>query len=109
MGWAYDFIGDSQKAEEHFKLAEPFSPRRNEHLIYLAFHYDKLGNNEKVLETIDLMINGNKPNPFPSLAFLIEDRCYLNTSNFLNEYRERITKKMSEHTIDSESFTFDFK
>jgi hypothetical protein len=55
------------------------------------------------------MINGNKPNPFPSLAFLIEDRCYLNTSNFLNEYKERITKKMGEHVIDSESFTFDFK
>jgi hypothetical protein len=27
----------------------------------------------------------------------------------LNEYKERITKKMGEHVIDSESFTFDFK
>jgi tetratricopeptide (TPR) repeat protein len=109
MGWAYNFMGETQKAEEHFKLAGPFSPRRNEHFVYLAFHYENLGNYEKVLETIDLMCNPEKTNPFPDLAFLIEDRCYLNTSNFLNEYRESITKKMSEPVIDSESFTFDFK
>ena len=109
MGWAFDFMGETQKAEEHFKLAAPFSPRRNEHLIYLSFHYENLGNYEKVLDTLDLMINSGKSNPFPDLAFLIEDRCYLNTSNFLNEYKERITKKMGEHVIDSESFTFDFK
>jgi hypothetical protein len=78
-------------------------------LIYLSFHYENLGNYEKVLDTLDLMINSGKSNPFPDLAFLIEDRCYLNTSNFLNEYKERITKKMGEHVIDSESFTFDFK
>jgi hypothetical protein len=109
MSWAFDFIGEHQKAEEHFMLAEPFSPRRNEHLLYLAFHYENLGKYEKVLETIDLMAKPEKTNPFPDLAFLIEDRCYLNTSNFLNQYRETISNKMGEHIIDSESFTFDFK
>jgi len=109
MSWAFNFIGEHQKAEEHLILAEPFSPRRNEHLLYLAFHYENLGKYEKVLETIDLMAKPEKTNPFPDLAFLIEDRCYLNTSNFLNQYRETISNKMGEHIIDSESFTFDFK
>jgi len=64
---------------------------------------------DKVLETIDLMAIPERTNPFPDLAFLIEDRCYLNTSNFLNEFKEKITNKMGEHFINSESFTFDFK
>lgn len=109
MAWAYEFIGEHQKAEEHYQLAEPFSPRRNEHLMYAAFQYERLGKYEKVLEMVELMSKPGRNNPFPDLAFLVEDRCYLNTSNFLNEYKDNITKKMSEHVIDSESFTFDFK
>jgi hypothetical protein len=109
MSWALDFMGEHENAEENLKLAEPFSPRRNEHFLYLAFHYEKLGNFEKVLEMIDLMNKPERTNPFPDLAFLIEDRCYANTSNFLTEYKEKISNKMGEHIIDSESFTFDFK
>ena len=109
MGWAYEFIGDQQKAEESYKLAGQFSTRRNEHYLYLAFYYERLGMFDRVLETIDLMAIPERTNPFPDLAFLIEDRCYLNTSNFLNEFKEKITNKMGEHFINSESFTFDFK
>jgi len=109
MGWALDFIGEHQKAEEHFFLSQQFSPRRNEHFMYLAFSYEKLGKYEKVLEMIELMAKPERKNPFPELSFLVEDRCYLDTSNFLNEYKMNITNKMGEHVIDSESFTFDFK
>ena len=48
-------------------------------------------------------------NPFPNRTFLIEDRCYLNTSNFLKEYRERIERMINEPIIDLSSVNFDFK
>lgn len=109
MGWNYNFIGESDKAEEHFKLASQFSEGRNEHLLYLVFHYENLGKVEDAIGVIDSMMAPERKNPFPQKSFLIEDRAYYDTSNFLSEYRDRLTKKNEEHIIDSESFKFDFK
>ena len=55
------------------------------------------------------MCKPEKVNPFPNRTFLIENRAYLNTSNHLNEYREYIQRKMSEHRVNMDSVTFDFK
>jgi hypothetical protein len=48
-----------------------------------------------------------KVNPFPLRTFLIEDRCYLDSSNFLNEYKERLQSSSTEHIIDMESVKFE--
>ena len=48
-----------------------------------------------------------KVNPFPLRTFLIEDRCYLDSSNFLNEYKERLQSSSTEHTIDTTSVKFE--
>jgi tetratricopeptide (TPR) repeat protein len=108
MGWNYDFLNESDTAEQYFKLAGEFSDDRNENLIYLAFHYELRGRIKDALETIESMIKVGRKNPFPEKSFLIEDRAYVDTSNFLLEYRDFLIKKSEEHIIDSESFKFDF-
>jgi hypothetical protein len=55
------------------------------------------------------MIQPERVNPFPRFSFLIENRAYFDTSNFLAEMKERLERKLNEKIIDSESFYFDFK
>ena len=107
MGHAYNFIGDVAKAMDCYKKAELFCLGRNEHLLHLSGCLEKQNRYEEILPIIDVM--SKKDNPFPNRTFLIEDRCYLNTSNFLNEYRERIERMINEPIIDLSSINFDFK
>lgn len=109
MGWAYDFLGQYDKARESYILSGEFCDGRNEHLLYLAQHYENLAKYDLALETIEIMIDPKIKNPFPEKSFLIENRAYINTSNFLFEYKDRLLKRTQEHVIDSESFNFDFK
>ena len=107
MGHAYYFIGDITKSHKCFKDAELFCTSRNEHLMYLASYLEKEGRYEEILLLISEMVK--KPNPFPNRTFLIENRCYLDSSNFLNEYQEMIERKLNEPTMDLTSVTFDFE
>lgn len=109
MGHAYLFIGDNDKAKEHYLLAEQFQSERNEHLLYLCFFFEKLGNYQEVLDIINKMLQPEKINPYPKLSFLIENRAYYDTSDFLIEYREKISKKINEPKINMDSVSFDFK
>lgn len=109
MALCHEFIGNVQKAEECFLISENFSPQRNEHLFYLSLMLDKLGRYEDIIPHIDKMLQSERTNPFPKLSFLIEDRAYHNTSNELVEWKKRLTKKLSEFTIDTSSIVFDFK
>jgi hypothetical protein len=52
------------------------------------------------------MVKPERTNPFPHLSFLIEDRAYYNSGNFLNEWRERLNRKQTEYIIDSDSIDF---
>jgi len=106
MGHSYNFIGDVAKAMDCFEKAELFCVGRNEHLLHLSDCLERQNRYEEIIPILDRMSENN--NPFPNRTFLIEDRCYLNTSNFLNEYRERIERKMNEPIIDSDSIFFDF-
>jgi len=106
MGHSYNFIGDVAKAMDCFEKAVLFCVSRNEHLLSLSDCLERQNRYEEIISILDRMSENN--NPFPNRTFLIEDRCYLNTSNFLNEYRERIERKMNEPIIDSDSIFFDF-
>jgi hypothetical protein len=55
------------------------------------------------------MLDPKRINPFPTCSFLIEDRAYHNTGNFLIELKNRTEKKMSEFSINLDSIKFDFK
>jgi hypothetical protein len=75
--------------------------------MYLAFYLEKQKRYEEILPLISEMVK--KPNPFPNKTFLIENRCYSNSSNFLNEYQEMIEGKLNEPIMDLTSVTFDFE
>lgn len=107
MGHAYYFIGDIEKSHKCFKNAELFCEGRNEHLMYLASYLERQERYEEILPLISEMVK--KPNPFPNKTFLIENRCYLDSSNFLNEYQEMIERKLNEPTMDLTSVKFDFE
>ena len=109
MAQAHKFIGNVETAIEHFNLAEQFSPSRNEHLLQLVFFLEELNRNEEALDVVNKMLQPERTNPFPNLSFLIEGRAYYNTGNLLVEIKERITKKLSEPTVDMNSILFDFK
>jgi len=104
----HEFIGDIEKAVEHYNLAEAFCPRRNEHLVYLSLMLEKQGKYEEVINLTNKMLQSHKLNPFPSLGFLIEDRAYHNTSNFIKEMQDRAKKRMEEPLINLDSVSFDF-
>lgn len=74
--------------------------------MYLAFYLEDLGKFEEALSEVEHMLQPERKNVFPEFSFLIEDRAYYDTSNFLNEFKERLTRRMSEHVIDNNSFDF---
>jgi len=107
MGIAHGFIGNLDKSYKCFRDAELFCSGRNEHLLYLALELEKQKKYIDILPIIEEMCNPEKVNPFPNRTFLIEDRAYMNTSNFLNEYKEKIENGCKEKTeITSKPFIF---
>ena len=109
MGDAHKFIGNVDKAIEHYQLAEQFSPDRNEHLMHLCFYFEKLGQYEDALTVVNKMLQPERTNPFPRLSFLIEGRAYHNTGTMLYELKDKFSKKINEPMVDMTSITFDFK
>ena len=107
MGQAYEFMGDVEKAIKYIYKAGEFAGNRNEHLVYLNYILEGLGRYDEILSNIDHMMKPERTNPFPGTSFLIEDKAYYDTSNFLVEYREKIKKKSELHVISGDSFKFD--
>jgi len=108
MGTAYNFMGNVEMCDKCFNIAHTYTEDRNEHYLHHAFILEGQKRYDEVLELIEKMCDPSKVNPFPNRTFLIENRAYLDSSNFLNEYKEKIQSKMSEHTIDMTSVKFEF-
>jgi hypothetical protein len=109
MGDAHNFIGNVDKAIEHYQLAEQFSPDRNEHLMHLCFYFEKLNRIEDALTVVNKMLQPERVNPFPRLSFLIEGRAYHNTGTMLSDLKVKFLQKINEPMVDMTSITFDFK
>lgn len=109
MGNAYGFIGDHDKSEQCYQDAELFCQDRNENSLQLVFSLESRGKFEEALDLIKLMLRPERTNPFPNRTFLIENRAYHDTSNFLYELKSKLENKMNEHTVDSDSVKFEFK
>jgi hypothetical protein len=90
------FMGDKEKAMVYLNNAEQFAPERNEHLVYQNIYLEELGKYDKIIENINFMVQPERKNPFPTKSFLIENRAYYDTSNFLYELYDRISKKIIE-------------
>jgi glycosyltransferase involved in cell wall biosynthesis len=109
MAQAHNFIGNVNASIEHFYLAEQFSPKRNEHLIYLCLYLEELNRIEEALSVVNKMLQPERTNPFPRLSFLIEGRAYHNTGTMLRELKDKFLQKINEPMVDMTSITFDFK
>jgi len=108
MGHAYKFIGEIDKAIEHYSKAGQFCPERNEHYVYLILLLQDLGRFEEIIELTDIMLSPERLNPYPKFCFLVEDRAYYNTSTFVKELNESAKRRLEEHSIDLNSFHFTF-
>ena len=108
IGQAYDFMGDKSKSLEYFDYAAPFAPNRNESRLYKVFTLERMGKFEEAITEIEFMEQPERVNPFPASCFLIEDRAYSNTSNFLKELKEKFTRALSEHSVELDSVKFEF-
>lgn len=108
MAQAYSFMGMNEKSLECFEYAHEFSPNRNEAMMYHVFQLDSMKLYDKAIELIDFMIQPERKNPFPSQCFLIEDRAYYDTSDFLIELKKKIISKTEEHVVDMDSVKFEF-
>jgi glycosyltransferase involved in cell wall biosynthesis len=110
MASAHAFRGEDKEAEDCWNQAEQFAPGRNEHHLYHSFFLEEKGRFEEALSVVNKMMSPERKNPFPNYCFLIENRAYMDTgSEELNEFKSRLTRRISEPTIKNEGVTFSFK
>jgi len=105
---AYFFMGNEEMALKYLSVAEDFCAGRNEHLYTLVLFYEKNNMIEKSIEILNQMLSEERTNPYPKLVFLIDDRYYHDTSDFLYRRKEELEKKLSTPVINLESFSFQF-
>lgn len=109
MARAMEFRGEIKEAFDTISQAVAFAPERNEHLLYWALMAENQGQFEEVVRLIDLMMLPEKKNPFPKLCFLIENRAYTDTSNFLAEWKEKTLRRINEPVLSNQGVDFDFE
>jgi hypothetical protein len=108
MAQAYEFMGENDKTFKYFDFAEDFCPSRNEHLFHKVEILEAQGRYQEALNLVEFMASFDRPNPYPNLCFLIDDRIYHNTGTLLNTLKETYTNKLSRPTINLDSFSFSF-
>lgn len=79
IGSSLRFLGEHYKAAEYFKLAEQFSPEKNDHLVHLAEIYWELLDFEKMFDITSRLVHPDRKNPFPNLQFVINPDWYVDT------------------------------
>jgi tetratricopeptide (TPR) repeat protein len=110
MAAAHRFREEYEEAEKCWKEAEAFAPQRNEHLLYYGFYLEEFGRYQECLDVLNKMTQPGRNNPFPDMCFLIENRAYMDTgSEELNEWRERVNRRISEPVIKNEGVVFSFE
>ena len=83
IGIAHQFLGEHYKAIEWYKAAEQFAPSRNDHLVSLAQIYWQLTDYKKMLQTTSILMQPERKNPFPDLAFAICTNNYYDTGDYV--------------------------
>jgi glycosyltransferase involved in cell wall biosynthesis len=109
MHSCYDFMGEKEEAEKCLYLAEPFAPGRNEHLLYLATLKEREEKYQEALDIVKRMMQEDRKNPFPNYCFLIESRAYYDSSSHLQEFKERLERRINEPVLSNQGVVFDFK
>lgn len=109
MAMAMEFRGEIEEALNTVSQAEAFAPERNEHLLYWANILENQERYQEALSLVEQMMSPKKKNPFPQLCFLIENRAYTDTSDFLVEWKEKLSRRINEPVLNSQGVDFDFE
>lgn len=108
MAHIYDFLGIEKMVDLCLQKATMFAPTRNEHFVFYLQVLEKRNDIDLMMRIFELLLQPDRKNPFPYYVFLIEDRAYYDTSDFLINWKNRI-QKVEDERIDTTSFKFDFK
>jgi len=100
MGIACKFLGEHYKAVKYFQEAEQFSPRKNDHLVHLAQIYWELMDYRKMAHITSRLVDPNRKNPFPELAFMINPNWYVDTGDYPRFIHNESARLLSLSDID---------
>lgn len=78
-------LGCLEDAIENFNTAALFCPRRNEHLVRLAEICMEQEQYDTMLSITTHLMSDERKNPFPDFIFLIDNSCYHNTGDYVQE------------------------
>jgi hypothetical protein len=108
MGMAYEFREEYDQALKHFEFGHEFCLVRNEALFHKALLLRKLGRAEEALKVVDFLLQIERTNPYPDLAFLIDNSIYYDTGVKLFNFKYELETELKTPTINLESVTFQF-
>jgi glycosyltransferase involved in cell wall biosynthesis len=100
MGIACKFLGEHYRAVKYFQEAEQFSPRKNDHLVHLAQTYWELMDYKKMMEITTRLVDPNRKNPFPELAFMINPNWYVDTGDYPKFVHSESARLLSLSGVD---------
>lgn len=76
IGNVYRHLKEYEKALDHYRKAESFCPRRNDHLLYMAETLWEMRDFPAMLQATSKMMEPNRTCPFPDFYFLINTGMY---------------------------------
>jgi hypothetical protein len=94
IGNAYKFCQEYENAISAYKKCDTFCSIRNEHLCGLVETYNILQDYETAYSICIRMMDKNRVNPFPNLAFLIHNECYYDTGTYVHNLFNSIKEKI---------------
>lgn len=83
VGNAYRFCKDYSNAIFAYNKAQKYCSGRNEHYCGLVEIYNELKDYNTMLEYTNILMQPDRINPFPNLAFLIHNNCYHDTGEYV--------------------------
>lgn len=92
VGNAHRFCKDYSNAIFAYNKAHKYCSRRNEHYCGLVEIYNELKDYNTMLEYTNILMQPERTNPFPNLAFLIHNNCYYDTGEYV-EYLHNLALK----------------
>jgi glycosyltransferase involved in cell wall biosynthesis len=108
MGDIYKFMNEPEKAKESYLHADKFYPERNEHWLYLCYLLQSEKKYDEVLDILNKIMSPDRKNPWPRCTFLVESRAYVDSSDYLTNYKEEVTRHKESPVLELESVKFEF-
>jgi hypothetical protein len=85
IGNAKRFMGNPEDSLVSYALAEPFSPERNEHLMWMAEVFNDLSDYDSMLGCTKRMMSPERKNPFPQRVFLLWNSAYYDSGDYVSQ------------------------